>query len=214
MESLQATTQPTNCLRPLPITYKFAHPQFLKSMASSSPQFNLTLPPVQANALREVATERGVSVPQIIRERLSEWESLSSSPKETDHIPPQPDLTAYTTQLQQLVDQLNSVQQAVEQLSDRPNSTQPVPQIRAALQPVHTRLQQVEIQVGVIGNLVHHIVQQMGQHQLRLEAWSEAIYVIVQPLLIDNQPDDIQQSRQVWIKELHHRLNQHLETCK
>jgi uncharacterized phage infection (PIP) family protein YhgE len=178
---------------------------------------------MQANALREVATERGVSVPQIIRERLSEWESLSSTSKGTDHTPPQPDLTAFTTQLQQLVEQLNSVQQAIEQLSDlkeisakadRPNSTQPDPQIRAALQPVHTRLQQVETQVGVIGNLVQQIVQQIGKHQLRLEAWSEAIYVIVQPLLIDNQPEDIQQSRQTWIKELHHRLEQHLETCK
>ncbi|MGG6269083.1 hypothetical protein ACQ4M3_32950 [Leptolyngbya sp. AN03gr2] len=192
-------------------------------MASSSPQFNLTLPPVQANALREVATERGVSVPQIIRERLSEWESLSSTQKETDHSPPYPDLAAFTTQLQQLVEQLNSVQQAVEQLSDlkeisakadRPNSPQPDPQTRAALQPVHARLQQVETQVGVIGNLVQQIVQQTGKHQLRLEAWSEAIYVIVQPLLIDNQPDDIQKSRQEWIKELHHRLQQHLETCK
>ena len=90
--------------------------------------------------------------------------------------------------------------------------TPPDPQIRAALQPVHARLQQVETQVGVIGNLVQQIVQQMGKHQSRLEAWSEAIYVIVQPLLIDNQPDDIQQSRQEWIKELHHRLEQHLET--
>lgn len=183
-------------------------------MASSSPQFNLTLPPVQANALRETATERGVSVPQIIRERLSEWESLSSTQKETDHTPPQPDLAALMTHLQQLVEQLNSVQQAVEQLSDRPNPTQPDPQIRAALQPVHSRLQQVETQVGVIGNLVQQIVQQMGKHQLRLEAWSEAIYIIVQPLLIDNQPDEIQKSRQEWIKELHHRLEQHLETCK
>lgn len=191
-------------------------------MASSSPQFNLTLPPVQANALREVATERGVSVPQIIRERLSEWESLSSKQKETDQ-PPQSDIAAFTTQLQPLVEQLNLVQQAVEQLSEQlrcaegnrqTTSGQPDPQIRALLQPVHTRLQQVETQVGVMGNLIQQIVQQMGNHQLRLEAWLEAIYVIAQPLLLDHQPEDVQKDRQEWIKELQHRLEHHLETCK
>lgn len=183
-------------------------------MASSSPQFNLTLPPVQANALREVATERGVSVPQIIRERLSEWESLSSKHKETDQ-PPRSDIATFTTQLQPLVEQLNSVQQAVAQLSDhQTTSGQPDPQIRALLQPVHTRLQQVETQVGVMGNLIQQIVQQMGNHQLRLEAWLEAIYVIAQPLLLDNQPEDVQKDRQEWIKELQHRLEHHLETCK
>ncbi|MEP0915357.1 hypothetical protein NC981_00880 [Leptolyngbya sp. DQ-M1] len=184
-------------------------------MASSSSQFNITLPPVQANAIREAATERGISVPQIIRERLSEWESLSSKQKKTDYTPLQSDIAAFTSQLQPLVEQLNLVQQAVVQLSDRQtNSTQPDPQIRAALQPVHTRLQQIETQVGVMGNLIQQIVQQMGNHQLRLEAWLEAIYVIAQPLLLDNQPEDVQKDRQEWIKELQHRLEHHLETCK
>lgn len=191
--------------------------------SSSSKKFNLTLPFVEASAIEEAATVRGVSAPQIIRERLSEWESLSSTQKETDHTIPHPDLAVFTSQVQPLVEQLNLVQQAIDQLSEHlrcaegnreTNSTQPDPQIRALLQPVHARLQQVETQVGVIGNLTQQIVQQMGKHQLRLEAWSEAIYVIVQPLLIDNQPEDIQQSRQAWIKELHHRLEQHLETCK
>ena len=180
--------------------------------SSSSKKFNLTLPFVEGNAIEEAATERGVSAAQIIRERLSAWQP-SSTNKETAHTIPQPDLTAFTTQLQQLVEQLNAVQQAVTQLSDRAtHSTQPDPQIRAALQPVHTRLQQMETQIGVMGNLIQQIVQQMGKHQLRLEAWLEALYVIVQPLLTDNQPEDIQKGRQEWIKELQHRLEQHLET--
>jgi len=191
--------------------------------SSSSKKFNLTLPFVEGNAIETAATERGVSASQIIRERLSEWESLSSTQKETDHIPPPPDLAAFTTQLQPLVEQLNSVQQAVDQLNEQlrcaegnrqTNSGQPDPQIRALLQPVHTRLQQVETQVGVMGNLIQQIVQQMGSHQLRLEAWLEAIYVIAQPLLLDHQPEDVQKDRQEWIKELQHRLEHHLETCK
>ena len=142
----------------------------------SSKKFNLTLPFTEGNEIEAAATERGVSAPQIIRERLSEWQPHSSTQKETDHTFPQPDLAALTTHLQQLVEQLNLMQQAVEQLSEqlrcadgnRSNSPQPDPQIRAALQPVHARLQQVETQVGVIGNLVQQIVQQMGKHQSRL----------------------------------------------
>lgn len=214
----QSTTQPTNCPQSLQTAHTIAtiaHTRFVNLMSSSSSKkFNLTLPFVEGNAIETVATERGVSASQIIRERLSEWESLSSTQKETDHTSPQPDIAAFTTQLQPLVEQLNSVQQAVAQLNARPNSSHPDPQIRAALQPVHTRLQQIETQVGVMGNLMQQIVQQIGKHELRVEAWLEAIYIIVQPLLIDNQPEDIQKDRQEWIKELQHRLEQHLDTCK
>ncbi|MBD1846892.1 hypothetical protein H6F89_26490 [Cyanobacteria bacterium FACHB-63] len=101
--------------------------------------------------------------------------------REPEELILQADLVAFTTQLQQLTEQLHQLQQVVAQLSDRPNSPQPDPQIRAALQPVHTRLQQMDAQVGVIGNLVQQIVQQIIKHQLRLEGWLEAMYVILQP---------------------------------
>ncbi|MBE9009754.1 hypothetical protein IQ250_06005 [Pseudanabaenaceae cyanobacterium LEGE 13415] len=182
--------------------------------SSSSKKFNLTLPFVEGNAIETTATERGVSASQIIRERLSEWEALSSK-KEPDHTLSQSDIAAFTTQLQPLVEQLNLVHQAVTELSERQTtSDQPDPQLRAALQPVHTRLQQIDAQFGVMGNLVQQIVQQIDTHQLRLEAWLEAIYVIAKPLLLDHQPEEIQNDRQEWLKELHHRLEHHLETCK
>jgi DNA repair exonuclease SbcCD ATPase subunit len=168
--------------------------------SNSSKKFHITLPFVEGNEIETIATERGVSAAHIIRERLSEWQPQST--EETTH-------TAFTAQLQQLSEQLDQVQQALEQLGDR--STQSDPQIRALLQPVHTRLQQIETQVGVMGNLTQQMAQQIGKHQLRLEAWLEAVYVIVQPLLTDHQLEEVQKERQKWIKELQQRLEQHLE---
>ncbi|MBW4440374.1 MAG: hypothetical protein KME10_03890 [Plectolyngbya sp. WJT66-NPBG17] len=183
--------------------------------SNGSKKFHITLPFVEGNAIEEIATERGVSAAQIIRERLSEWQPQASTKEEPAHTIPQSDLSEFTTQLQRLVEQMNLMEQAVQQLAERSTSSnQPDPQIRAALQPVHTRLQQLETQVGVMGNLIQQIVQQIGKDQLRLEAWLEAVYVIVQPLLIDNQPEDIQKRRQEWIKELQQRLEHHLETYK
>ncbi len=182
--------------------------------SNSSKKFHITLPLAQGSEIETIATERGVPAAQIIRERLMIWQPLSEQPREPVLSTPHPDLIAFTSQLQQLTEQLHQVQQAVAQLSERPNSTQPDPQIRAALQPVHTRLQQVETQVGVISNLVQQVVQQIIKHQLRLEGWLEAVYVILQPLLMDHQPEEVQQGRQAWIKELQQRLEQHLEIHK
>jgi Mg2+ and Co2+ transporter CorA len=173
--------------------------------SNGSKKFHVTLSAVEGNEIEEIATERGVPAAQIIRERLNEWQPQTSTQENIAHI----DLSDFTIQLQQLTEQLTLMRDSVEQLGDR--STQPDPQIRALLQPVHTRLQQVETQVGVMGNLTQQMVQQIGKHQLRLEAWLEAVYVIVQPLLTDNQLEEVQHERQKWIKELQQRLEQHLE---
>lgn len=183
--------------------------------SNGSKKFHITLPAVEGGEIEAIATERGVPAAQIIRERLSTWQPQASTTKNSAHTTPQPDLSEFIAQLQQLAQQVNLMEQAVQQFAERSaHSTQPDPQIRAALQPVHTRLQQLEAQVGVMGNLTQQIVQQIGKHQLRLEAWLEAVYVIVQPLLTDNQPEDIQKGRQAWIQELQQRLEHHLETHK
>ncbi len=182
--------------------------------SNGSKKFHITLSAVEGSEIEAIATERGVPAAQIIRERLNEWQPQASTQENISHI----DLSEFTTQLQQLTEQLTSMQDSVEQLGDlkeisakADRSTQSDPQIRALLQPVHTRLQQVETQVGVLGNLTQQMVQQIGKHQLRLEAWLEAVYVIVQPSLTDNQPEDVQHERQKWIKELQQRLEHHLE---
>lgn len=85
------------------------------------------------------------------------------------------------------------------------------PQIRTLLQPIQNRLQQQEAQIGVLGNLTQQILAQMLKHQIRLEIWLEALYVLSQPPLLDGQPEDTRTKRQQWIDELWERLEQHLK---
>ena len=183
-----------------------------------SPKTKVTvaLPSAELDEIEQSAAERGVTSPQIIRERLSQWRQQQSLDEQAntkgEEIPVSPLATPpmLSDQLGQLEEQLEDVQQLVQQLLDR-SSAQPDPQIRSALQPVHTRLQSLEAQMGVIKEFLQQMLQEGNKRQFRLELWLEAIYIMVSVALLDNHPEELLEERKAWLDELQERLEHHFK---
>lgn len=177
---------------------------------SINEKFHLTLSQEDGLQIREQADDRGVPAVQVIREIVTAYlqqgqpQVVSSSPEPVDFSP-------VMAQLQQLAQQMKEIEQAVKQLHDRPSSPSATdPQTRTMFQPIQNRLQQLETQMGVIGNLLQQHQQQTLQRiykdQRRSELWLEAIYVMVQPMLLDNCSEELELIRRECIVEIRERL--------
>lgn len=176
---------------------------------SNTKKITLTLSATQFAELERVATEQGTSVQWLIMERFNRADANPTSSLTLD-------LASIHQNLKQLSEQIVSIQKMIEGLSDRPSTTPTSsdPQARIILQPVLNRLQQLEQQIGVIGSLTQQNLGQTQKGQNRIEAWLEALQVLVEPLLLDYQTEAAQQERKGWINRVLERLNQHLETQK
>lgn len=182
---------------------------------ASNEKFHVTLSQEDGLEIKQRAEERGVAAVQIIREIVATH--LHQEPSQPTTFHSQSDeLLSLTKQLQGLSQQMGEIEQAVKRLSDRPPATLTAsdPQVRALLQPVLNRLQQLEHQVGVVGNLTQQNLGQTQKGQNRIETWLEALQIMVEPLLLDYQTEEEQKERKQWINRVLAHLNQHLQTQK
>jgi hypothetical protein len=182
---------------------------------ASNEKFHVTLSQEDGLEVRHRAAERGVSAVQIIREIVTtylhqEQSQLTTSSSQAD------DLLLLPQQLQQLSQQIGEIEQIVKTLSERPSASPSSsdPQVRTMLQPVQNRLQQLEHQIGVVGNLTQQNLGQTLKGLARIEIWLQALHIIVEPLLLDYQTAEAQQERQKWLSDIQQKLDQYLEAHK
>lgn len=180
---------------------------------ASNEKFHVTLSQEDGLEIKQRAEERGVAAVQIIREIVATHLHQEPSQPTTSQ---SNDLLSLTKHLQGLSQQMGEIEQAVKHLRDRPPATLTAsdPQVRALLQPVLNRLQQLEHQIGVVGNLTQQNLGQTQKGQNRIETWLEALQVMIEPLLLDYQTEAEQKERKQWINRVLAHLNQHLQTQK
>lgn len=179
---------------------------------ASNEKFHVTLSPEDGQEVRQRADERGVSAVQIIREIVT-THLHSEQSQLTPSLLPSDALLALEGQLGQLSQQIGEIEQIVKNLGDRPPATASSdPTVRTMLQPVLNRLQQLEHQIGVVGNLTQQNLGQTTNGHRRIEIWLEALQTIIEPLLLDYQTEENRQERRKWFDAVVAHLDHHLET--
>lgn len=176
----------------------------------SNEKFHVTLSQEDGLEIKQRAEERGVAAVQIIREIVTTHLHQEQS-QPTPSAPQSNDLDLLTQQIQQISQQVGEIEQSIKNLSDRPPINSSDPQVRTMLQPVLNRLQQLEQQIGVIGNLTQQNLEQTVKGFKRIEMWLEALQTIIEPLLLDYQTEENRKERKNWFNAVLAHLDKNLE---
>jgi hypothetical protein len=196
-----------------------------KPMSSlDSKKFYFTLTAEEAAELEQAAAHQQISAAQVIRNRLREWQQTRQT-QPCDRTPSaMPDESKLLEKISQLDSRLTELHQTFQQFDPNRFSAQTNQQLRAGLQPLYQRLQQLEAHSTETGKVTVQITQNsaqitqaiQGERTLpirfqRVEAFLEAIHLLTERLLIGLTPVAERDTEQAILNEVHTHLFKYLE---
>jgi hypothetical protein len=174
--------------------------------------YSLSLPDDEAQRLELEAEQKGTSAQQFMRQLIRDRHSTP-----VPLVPASsPDLEQLSDQMQHIQEQLDTVQHWLQQ--DRTEPLQPEPLIRNAMQPVSHRVQQMEMQIVNLCEALEKLTGVLESDRAllprvikRQEGFLEAVYVLVEKVLLYTSPAELTTANQRLVEEMHTQLEKFLE---
>jgi hypothetical protein len=177
----------------------------------------------QKHSGAEVISHSSQSAPEQLIGALDNSQKLPTIPQATV----KPTTEHLSNQMTQVEAQLNELKLEVRQLVQEGTPVQSTiePQLRAALQPLYTRLGEAETQMSQVGKLLIQVVERLAEigkvmgsdnAQIpvrfgRLEAFLEVLHLLNERQMIALTPEEGRSQEQILLDEFHTQLQQYLE---
>jgi hypothetical protein len=180
--------------------------------------FSLSFPNDEAQKIELEAAEKGINTNQLLRELIRDRLPVEAS---TQPVPTSPQLQQLINQLHQLKEQSDRMQEAMQHLlqSNSVNASPQVnQQIQDALHPISSRFQQVESRLLKLCEAMEKLTAVLESDRAlvprviqRQEGFLEAVYVLVEKVLLYTSPEEFKAINQKLVDEMHTQLEKFLE---
>lgn len=178
-----------------------------------SKKFYFTLTVEEAAELEQAAAYQQLAAAQVIRNRLREWQQATQSrPSNRSSSLPEPEASKLLETISQLDSHLTGLHQTLQSFDPNRLGSQTGQQLRASLQPLYQRLQQMEASLAELGKSLLHqdsaadTQPEQSVRFQRVEVFLEAIHLLTERLLLGLTPEQSRSTEQAFLDEVYARL--------
>ena len=177
-----------------------------------SKKFYVTLNAEETTELEQAAAQQQIPAAQVIRTRLREWQQATKMQALDRSSAPVLDEPKLLEAISQLDSRMTALHQTLQSFDPNRLSSHTGQQLRASLQPLYQRLQQMEASLAEIGKSLLHqdSVADTPPAQAvrfqRVEVFLEAIHLLTERLLLGLTPEQSRSTEQAFLDEVYARL--------